>query len=64
MTQIDIHRLNASKLFSVLCEEVTCKQRNVAKAGAWGARYSGGEIKLGQLVGQYPIKYEEKNEHT
>lgn len=64
MTQIDIHRLNASKLFSVPYEEVTLKQRTVAKAWIWSARYSAGEIKLGQLVGQYPIKYEENNGHT
>jgi DNA polymerase I-like protein with 3'-5' exonuclease and polymerase domains len=53
---IDLHTEYASKLFGVDPSEVTKKQRRVAKAWSYGAGYSAGEIKLGLIVGQYPVR--------
>lgn len=55
-TKNDLHTQNASKLFDVDPSEVTKTQRRVAKQWTWSARYSAGEIKLGLLTGQYPVK--------
>jgi hypothetical protein len=49
---------NAAKLFNIKPEEVTLEQRNITKMWMHGENFSSGGIKMGRLVGQYPIKVE------
>ena len=61
---MNIHKYNASKLFEIPYENVTEQQRRAAKSWYHALHYSSGEIKLGLIVGQYPIKFEVNNEHS
>lgn len=56
-TEIDAHKVTASKLFNTPYSCITAKQRAVAKAWSYMSCYNAGEIKQAITVGQYPITY-------